>query len=239
MSRPVTRGSNTPVTTKIPTTDAQIALDADARRQELARQFVTAPDAPTGGDTAKVRKQIADTEKRTNTLKHKRLLEIKAETEERDRIIAEARKAGKPLGPIMAASVGVQSDASLIVDSNGDYAVAEGKEGRWVRLTDSQERESYARAREFRQRGWEPVIDKKTGEPITGPLGIALEAPAEAVADYRANQEKDRIDMSTIKAQFAESVEQMNREAGTRIATAFEVEDDTRFGVERAGERVG
>jgi hypothetical protein len=237
MSRPVTRGSTTPVTTKTPTTDAQTALDADARRQQLARQFLEAPDAPTGGNNARALKQIDAAEKKAETLKHKRLLEIKAEQEERDRLLAEAKKAGKPLGPIMASSVNTLSDASLIVGQNGDYAVKDGHIGRWVRLTDSQERESYARAREFRQRGWEPILDDK-GEPITGPLGLAMQAPAEAVADYRALQEKDRIDMSTIKERFAESVEQMNREAGTRIAIPFEVEDDTRFGVERDGEKI-
>ncbi len=237
MARPITRGGSTPVTTTTPNTNAELALDQDARRQALARQFVEAPDTPLGGETRKVAKQIAADEKTTETLKHKRLLQIQAETEERDRLLAEARKAGKPLGPILASAVTTQSDASLIVNRNGDYAVKDGHLGRWVRLTDSQERESYARAREFRQRGFEPVLDED-GEPITGPLGIAMQAPLEAVADYRALQEKDRIDMSRINDQFAASVEQMNREAGTRIATAFEVEDDTRFGVERGGERL-
>jgi hypothetical protein len=77
----------------------------------------------------------------------------------------------------------------VVRDSQGDRVQIPGRRIRTVRCVDAEGRPSEARVSEFIEDGYEPVIDKHTGEPVTVDRGIAVSYTAEAYANRVFNHE--------------------------------------------------
>lgn len=146
---------------------------------------------------------------------------------------AKARRMGKKLPPLESRLfVADAPDVIAITDKNGKSLVRDGWIGRWVRLSDSQGRQSNVRLREFLAWGAEVILDpdkeKVDGKlpPKTDVWGIAVQIPAARYgARVIAHSPRSAFDSDLIMSHLDDLAESINSESGyaaVRIAPTKE-----------------
>ncbi len=147
-------------------------------------------------------------------------VEAKQQQAARDR----ARRLGKKLPPLTSRLfVADAPDEIAITDINGKSLVRPGWIGRWVRLTDSQGRESNVRLREFQAWGAEVILDPDKPK-VDGKLqqkrdvwGIAVQMPAAKYgARVIARSPHGAFDNDAILSNLDDLAESINSQAGIR-----------------------
>ncbi len=199
--------------------DETLVVEAAVRRQTEAEAkgeedpfLRPAPKGPLSDEDKALRESLA-------LLAQDRIV-AKQQQAARDR----ARKLGKKLPPLTSRLfVADTPDVIAITDVNGKSLVKPGWIGRWVRLIDSQGRESNVRLREFQGWGAEVILDpdkpKVDGklQPKRDVWGIAVQMPPDRYgARVIDRSPHGAFDNDQILSNLDDLAESMNSQAGYR-----------------------
>lgn len=112
-----------------------------------------------------------------------------------------------------------RADATRMVGPDGKSLVKPGWVPRWVRNTDALNRPSDARIEDFKDFGYEPVIDPTTNKPLTSIYGIAMQAPSQQYAlRVMEHSPPGALNPDELYDDTRIAIEEANSEAGEEIA---------------------
>jgi len=116
-----------------------------------------------------------------------------------------------------------RADTTRMVGEDGKSLVKPGWVPRWVRNVDHMNRATEARVEDFKDFGYEPVIDPGTGKPLTSLYGIAMQAPPQQYAlrvkEYSA---PGALNPNDLYEDTRVAIDELNHEAGEPIVHLVE-----------------
>lgn len=206
----------------------QAPHDVAAIAQKTAEDFVAAyarGDVDKPGLEEKSGAELLDEIESVQKKVEKRKAVLLAQEAEEQRRIREevdrARKEKRPIRPVRSRSINTALDQSIILDKDGKPAGTPGFQKRHVRLVDSREMPSYARAGELARAGYKPIISRVDGKPLADQLGLKMEIDPDLEAARKAHHEQSVVKLEDMEEKFAESVEQGNRALGRRALSVI------------------